>query len=79
MVYALLSGPVVHTIFSCFPKEMVYTFAFFALRPRGVSGNEGGGTPRRWCILCFPLVFDATTYVGFGSCRKSGLNLYGEL
>ena len=28
MVFSLLSGP---TLFPCFPKEMVYTIAFFLL------------------------------------------------
>ena len=35
MVYTLLSGPMVYTLFPCFPRKMVYTIAFFALRPRG--------------------------------------------
>ena len=31
MVYTLLSGPVVYTLFPSFPRKMVYTIAFFAL------------------------------------------------
>ena len=31
MVHTLLSGPMVHTLFPCFPRKMVYTIAFFAL------------------------------------------------
>ena len=35
MVYTLLSGPMVYTLFPCFPRKLVYTIAFFALWPRG--------------------------------------------
>ena len=50
MVYTLLSGPMVYTIFSCFPRKMVYTIAFFFSsvtsgsgdRPRK-EGCHGGG------------------------------------
>ena len=35
MVYTLLSGPMVYTLFPCFPRKMVYTIAFFALWARG--------------------------------------------
>ena len=31
MVYTLLSGPMVYTLFPCYPRKMVYTTAFFAL------------------------------------------------
>ena len=30
-VYTLLAGPMVYTLFPCFPRKMVYTIAFFAL------------------------------------------------
>ena len=35
MVYTLFSGPMVYTLFPCFPRKRVYTIAFFALWPRG--------------------------------------------
>ena len=35
MVYSILSGPMVYTLFPCFPRKMVYTIACFALWPRG--------------------------------------------
>ena len=31
MFYILLSGPMVYALFSCFPKETVYTIVFVAL------------------------------------------------
>ena len=34
LVYTLFSGPMVYTLFPCFPKAMVHTIIFFALRPR---------------------------------------------
>ena len=34
-MYTLLSGPMVYTLFPCFPRKRVYTIAFFALRPWG--------------------------------------------
>ena len=41
MVLTLLSGPMVYTLFSCFPKEIVFTIA---LRPRGrVTNREKRG------------------------------------
>ena len=44
MVYTLLSGPMVYTLFPCFPRKMVYTTAFFALWPRGrVTAREKRG------------------------------------
>ena len=49
MVYALLSGPMVYTLFPCFPRKMVYTISFFCSvtsgsgdRPRK-EGCHGGG------------------------------------
>ena len=49
MVYTLLSGPMVYTLFPCFPRKMVYTIAFFCSvtsgsgdRPRK-EGSHGGG------------------------------------
>ena len=35
IVYTLLSGPMVYTLFPFFPRKRVYTIAFFALWPRG--------------------------------------------
>ena len=35
IVYTLFSGPMVYTLFPCFPRKMVYTIAFFALWARG--------------------------------------------
>ena len=50
MVYTLLSGPMVYTLFPCFPKKMVYTIAFFCSvtsgsgnRPRKEGCHGGGG------------------------------------
>ena len=38
MVYTLLSGPMVYTVFPCFPKEMVYTtIAFFVSVTSGLG------------------------------------------
>ena len=51
MVYSLLSGPMVYTLFPCFPRKMVYTMvhSFFCSvtsgsgnRPRK-GGCHGGG------------------------------------
>ena len=45
MVYTLLSGPMVYTLFPCFPRKRVYTIAFFALRPWGrVTDREKRGS-----------------------------------
>ena len=41
MVYTLLSGPMVYTLFPYFPRKMVYTIAFFALWPRGRATDRG--------------------------------------
>ena len=49
-MYTLLSGPMVHTLFPCFPGKMVYTIAFFLLCDLGV----GRQTEKRGCILFFP-------------------------
>ena len=49
LVYTLLSGPMVHTLFPCFPKGVVYTIAFFfsvtsgsGNRPRQEGCHSGG-------------------------------------
>ena len=49
MVYSLLSGPMVHTLFPCFPRKMAYTIAFFCSvtsgsgdRPRKEGSHSGG-------------------------------------
>ena len=55
MVYTLLSGPMVYyTLFPCFPKEVVYTIAFFLCDLGLGRVTEIGGVPRWWCILLFP-------------------------
>ena len=49
-MYTLLSGPMVYTLFPCFPRKRVYTIAFFFCsatmgsgdRPRK-EGFDGGG------------------------------------
>ena len=53
MVFALLSGPMVYTLFPCYPKDMVYTIALFCSVTSG-SGDRprkemchGGGVPSR--------------------------------
>ena len=43
-MYTLLSGPMAYTLFPYFPRELIYTIAFFALRPRrGRQTEKGGG------------------------------------
>ena len=55
MVYTLLSGPMVYTLFPCFPRKMVYNIAFL-LCDLGVGRQtEKRGVPRWWCIVFFPL------------------------
>ena len=54
MVYTLLSGPMVYTLFSCFPRKMVYTIAFFALWPRGRATDQEKRGPTVVCLLFFP-------------------------
>ena len=50
MVYTLLSGPMVYTLFPCFPRKMVYTIVFL-LCDLGVGRQtEKRGVPRWWCI-----------------------------
>ena len=48
-MYTLLSGPIMYTLFHCFPRKMVYTIAIFGSvtsgsgeRPRK-EGCHGGG------------------------------------
>ena len=54
-MYTLLSGPMVYTLFPCFPRKVVYTIAFL-LCDLGVGRQtEKRGVPRWWCILFFPL------------------------
>ena len=43
VVYTLLSGPMVYTLFPCFPRTMVYTIAFLALWPRGRATDRLSG------------------------------------
>ena len=51
MVYALLSGPVVYTLFPFFPKERVHTTTFL-LYDLGVGRQtKRGGVPQWWCML----------------------------
>ena len=49
MVSTLLSGPMVYTLFPCFPRKMVYTIACFCSvtsglgdRPRKEGCHSGG-------------------------------------
>ena len=57
MMYTLLSEPMVYTLFSCFPRKMVYTMASFSLWARGSGerpgkeGCHGGG------VYSFPPVW----------------------
>ena len=51
----LLSGPMVYTLFPCFPRKMAYTVACFFLCDLGVGRQtEKGGVPRWWCIRFYP-------------------------
>ena len=43
MVSTLLSGPMVYTLFPCFPEDMVYTISFL-LCDLGVGRQRGGAT-----------------------------------
>ena len=52
MVYTLLSGPMVYTLFPCFPRKMAYTVVFFCSvasgsgdRPRKEGCHSGGVYP----------------------------------
>ena len=45
-MYTLFPGPMVYTLFPCFPRKRVYTIAFF---------TERREAPRWWCILFFRL------------------------
>ena len=54
MVYTLPSGPMVYTLFPCFPKELAH-HNFFLLCGLAVGHlTERGGVPRRWSILFIP-------------------------
>ena len=54
-MYTLLSGPMVYTLFPCFPRKRVYTIAFFALRPwgRATDREQRGSTVVAYTL--FPL------------------------
>ena len=54
MVYTLLSGPMVYTLFHCFPRKMVYTIVFLLCDPGVGRQTEKRGVPRWRCILFFP-------------------------
>ena len=61
MVYALLSRPMVQTLFPCFPRKTVHTIAFFALGARGqATGRERRGATVVVCTL-FPLEKERTS------------------
>ena len=55
MVYTLLSGPMVYTLFPCFPRKMVYTIACFALWPRGRATDGEKRGPAVVVYTLFPL------------------------
>ena len=56
-MYTHLSGPMVYTLFPCFPRKIVYTIAFL-LCDLGVGRQtEKGGVPQWWCFLFFSLGF----------------------
>ena len=56
MVYTLLSGPMVYTLFPCFPrKKRENTIAFFALRPRGRATDREKRGPTVVVFSLFPL------------------------
>ena len=65
MVYALLSGPMVHTLFLCFSRKMVYTVAFLLCDLRVGRQTEKGGLPLWWCMLFCPRLND-----GFAESRR---------
>ena len=54
VVYTLLSGPMVYTLFPCFPRKRVYTIPFLLCDLRAGRQTEKRGVPRWWCILFFP-------------------------
>ena len=49
-------GPMLYTLFPCFPWKRVYTVAFLLCDLRVGRQTEKGGAPRWWCML-FCLVF----------------------
>ena len=54
VLYTFLSGPMVYTLFPCFPQENGIHHSFFLLCDLGVGRQtEKGGVPRWWCILSF--------------------------
>ena len=56
MVYILLSGRMVYTLFPCFPGKMVSIIVFlFSVTSESGDRTEKGGVPRWWCILFFSL------------------------
>ena len=61
MVYTLLSGPMVYTLFPCFPRKIVYTIAFFALWPRGQATDREKRCPTVVVHTRLSPVCDSTT------------------
>ena len=56
MVYTLLSGPMVYTLFPLFPQGNAILRSFFLLCDFVVERQtKRGGLPQWWCILFFPL------------------------
>ena len=53
-MYTLLSGPMVYTLFPCFPRKRVYTIASLFCDLGVGRQTEKRGVPRWWCILFFP-------------------------
>ena len=57
MVYTLRTGPMVYTLFPCFPRQRVYTIGFFCSVTSGSGhrhrkeGCHGGGVPSRPKLL----------------------------